>query len=166
MFSVPSTFCPWVGSSGGGGLGGGTSGGGTWPVPTCYQRIASSSPATVEGMCGAVSCGGAGDACGSLSVLKAARPWRLSMSLLSSSAGRLARASRLTPRVAIVGSCLSARSGLFLAVLIFALQLHGDWITVLLSGYRLMVVGVRVITIIKNKNNNKYSSLVLKLLSL
>ena len=61
---------------------GDNSGSGTWPVPTCYHRIASSSPAAVAGMGG--GCGDVG--VGVSSVLDAARPCRISISFLSSSA--------------------------------------------------------------------------------
>ena len=87
-----SLFClPGGGASGGGGLGGGDSGGGTWPVPNCSHRIDSSSSRTaVAGMLGAVIyAGGSGSGCdcgGFSPVLVAARPWRLYMSVFSSSA--------------------------------------------------------------------------------
>ena len=87
--AVPSLVCPWVGLSGGGAREGGVSGYEKWPVPTCSHSIASSPPAAVTGMFGAVGCvgcAGVGGAGGSLVVLAAARPWRISMSSLISSA--------------------------------------------------------------------------------
>ena len=61
---------------------GGLSGSGTWPVTTCSHPITSSSPAPVAGMGG--RCGVSG--VGVPSLLDAARPFRLSVSFLSSSA--------------------------------------------------------------------------------
>ena len=77
-----SSVCSLVGLRGGGGLVGGLSGIGTWLVPACSNMIASSSPAAVMGMGG--RCGVVG--VGVPSVLDAARPCRLLISFMSSSA--------------------------------------------------------------------------------
>ena len=111
---------------------GGLSGSGTWPVSTCSHRIAYSSPADVAGMggrCGIVSVGFP-------SVLDVARPCRLSISFLISSACRLA-----IPGVAIVGSGTSVWDWGLLAALGRVLPRPGDWMTVLRLDACLMVGG-------------------------
>ena len=79
---------------------GGLSGIQTWLVPTCSNRIASSSTSSVAGV---------GERCevvgvGFSYVLDAARPSRLSISFLILSAYRFSRASRFMLRMTIVGS--------------------------------------------------------------
>ena len=96
--------------------------------------IASSSPATVVGVCGRRGVVGVG----APSVLDAARPCRLSMSFLSSYAFRFARASRFTPGVAIIvtgdwGS-VDALGPVFLR--------PSAWVIVLCLDARLPVVNV------------------------
>ena len=113
----------------------GTSGGGTCPVPIFSHRIASSSPTIVVVLCGFL--GAVDVVC--LPDLVAAIPWRIFMSFLSPYALRLARASKLTPRVAIVGSGTSVVARRSLAALGRALHLPGDWITVRLLDARLTV---------------------------
>ena len=111
-----------MGSWGGGGLVCGNSGIGTWSDPTCSHLITSSSSGAEAGM---------GSCCvGASSDLDATRPCRLSMSFRSSSARRIARASRFTPGVDIVGAGPSMLAlGSFVTR---GLVLHrlGDWMTV------------------------------------
>ena len=113
---------------------GGLSGSRTIPVTIFSHSIASTSPAAVVGVCGCRRAFGVR----APFVLGAARPCRISISFLSSSACRFSRASRFTPGVAIVVTGAWGSVAAFGRVF----PRPGEWVIVLRLDAHLPVEGV------------------------